>query len=205
MTTFDLVNEYFKDLVFKNVETKNGFCIYAAKINSRLAGGYKRYVLLFVPTALSFKTQDHIYNLEWENLQTRTIIHNYNINSQKWDGMNGGVQNILDNLRGIGGEIPIFEVDQRTDKSTSYHVPDGSVNVELLHDPKKKTIYQYNNKMNMEGILSTFNSSITRKRNVINTHVNRTQIQHIPHPSRDNWFTVPLPDTSPKERDYILL
>lgn len=141
----EIFNACFKDLVFTRVDEKQGFVIYGAGIATGLGGGHSRYVLLFVPVHLAFKNQARIYDLPWQNLQTRNLAYSYRLKSQQWV---------------LTRDIPdvLLEIRQR-DKSYSTYAAEGfPFEVLLLHDPKKKTIYQYHNKIMLDAAISTFDA-----------------------------------------------
>lgn len=141
----DIFNAYFQNLIFTKVDSKEGFAIYGAGIASGLAGGVKRYVLLFVPESQAYKRQARIYELSWQNLQTRSLSGSYRLKSQTWT-LPRNVPDVL------------FEIKERTKTHSLYvstHIPFELV---LLHNPKKKTIYQYNSKIMLSGAVEIFNT-----------------------------------------------
>lgn len=140
----DAFNSYFKDLIFTRVDEKQGFVVYGAGIATGLGGGYMHYVLLFVPSHLAFKTQSRINELPWQNLQTRNLTYSYRLKSQPWV---------------MPRDIPdvLLEVKSRNKQYSTYISDDIPFEILLLHDSKKKTIYQYNNKINLSAAINTFN------------------------------------------------
>lgn len=144
MSVFD---SYFDNLVFTLVEKKEGFGVYVAQLNSGLAGGLNQYVILFVPEYLSIKERGRIHSLPWQNLQTREITWNYRLPKQKWR-LDSGFPDVQ------------LYVQQRTKEFTKYGVSEANdsfpYEIQLLHNPKKKTIYQYHNKMLLSAAVSTF-------------------------------------------------
>ena len=145
-------NILFGKLLFTLVEiNKSGYDLYAAAVKGQLMGGKKRYVILSVPFELSpHKQKERIDNLRWESIQTRTLENSYPLIPQEWV---------------IPRDFPIivFNVKNRLDTYSEYFNEQMQVEVLILHDPKKKTIYQYNNNMELIAILETF-SAIFRKR-----------------------------------------
>lgn len=146
-------NVLFGKLVFTLVEiNKNGYDLYAAAVKGQLMGGKKRYVILSVPFDLSAHNQkERINNLRWESIQTRTLENSYPLVPQEWI---------------IPRDFPIiiFGVKNRLPTYSEYFNDEIDTEVLILHDPKKKTIYQFKNNMELVAILETF-SAIFRKRN----------------------------------------
>lgn len=141
----DIFDEYFKTLIFTHVDVKEGFAVYAARIDTGLCA-QSRYVLLFVEERFAFKRQARIRELKWKNLQTRTLQNSYNIKKQGWRAPRS---------------IPDFmlKVKERTNGYTSYVSAEGPFPVEilLLHSPKKKTKYQHPNSMLFSSSIELFN------------------------------------------------
>lgn len=147
----DIINEYFKDLVFtKVVENREGYAIYGAGISSGIGGQISRYVLVFVPVMYATKQQSKIKNLMWKNLQTRNLVDSYKLKPQRWTYE----RNISDYL---------LTIQERTNKHSSYIHPDFPFEVLLLHNPKKKTNYQYPNKINLSSAIEVFETIINYK------------------------------------------
>lgn len=150
----DLINKYFTGLTFTRIDEKGTpdgthFAVYGAGIAGMFGDGNALYVLLFVPAHLAVQTKGSISELPWENLQTRRLKYGYPLRKQSWKPP----RNLPD---------PIFQVTERTAGYTSYHGPQGfPFEVILLHDPRKKTKYQYYNKITLSSALETFSSSFT--------------------------------------------
>lgn len=143
----DIINSYFKSLIFSQVEEKQGYTIYGASIAGSLGGGTVRYILLFVPSHLAVKKKAKIYDLPWKNLQTRELQYSYRLPKQAWNPE----RELPD---------PVFNIVKRDKKSSQYSQVEGYFPFEvlLLHNPKKKTVYQYRNKITLSAILRTFSS-----------------------------------------------
>lgn len=141
----DILNFYFKDLLFTQVDRKQGYTIYGAAIKSMIGGGKQRYILLFVSNHLAIKKQAKITELPWQNLQTRNLQYSYKLKRQDWMPPRD-MPNIL------------FGVVNRTKNYSTYYNPEFPFEIILLHEAKKKTMYQYNNKLTLTSIIETFNS-----------------------------------------------
>lgn len=167
----EVINKYFETLVFTKLEEKktpegSSFFIYGAKTQSMYEDGLINYVLLFVPSHLSIKTKARITELPWESLQTRRLKTNYKIVKQLWKPERG-IEDVL------------LNVVSRERRYSVYH---GSSNfpfeILLLHNPRKKTVYQFNNKIALSSALATFCLTLkyTGQLPAIN-YTNRAQIQ----------------------------
>ena len=169
----DLLNSYFKKLIFTQIEEKEGHVIYGAGIASGLAGGKRRYVLLFVPKQFAIPRRARIHELKWQNLQTRELQYSYNLKRQAWK-MERDVQDIL------------LQVNDRNKKFSMYASESENFPFEvlLLNDPKKKSIYQYRNRLTLTAAVEMFNSLF----NYTGEHPSPVP-HHIPNiPSVSNWF-----------------
>jgi len=147
----EIINHYFKNLLFtKVVENKEGYAIYGAGIFSGIGGGKMRYVLLFVPVSDAFQRQAKIHELKWKNLQTRTLEDSYKLKTQRWV---------------LPTNIPDFllSVQTRNKKYSIYTNPEIPFEILLLHNPRKKTEYQYRNKMMLSAAIDMFETIISYK------------------------------------------
>ena len=141
----ELINDYLKDLVFIRVEDKEGYAVYAAKISGLLGAGKSRYALAFVPIALASAKTSFIHNLRWQNVQLRTLQYGYRIKRQVWKPPN----DLPD---------PIMEVKSRQQEYSRYLIPGYPFEILLLHNPRKKTVYQYQNKVFISSAIGEFDS-----------------------------------------------
>lgn len=147
----NFINEYFKDLVFTRVvDNREGYAIYGAGISSGIGGEKMRYVLLFVPVLYSSKRQSKIKDLMWKNLQTRNLVDSYKLKPQRWSYD----RDVTDFL---------LTIQERTKKHSIYTNPELPFEILLLHNPKKKTDYQYSNKINLSSAIELFETIINYK------------------------------------------
>jgi len=142
----EVVNAILASLVFDKVDQKEGFTIYAALTPSALGDGHKQYFLAFVPTHLAVLNRARLHELNWQNVQSRSIAKGYRITPQKWDMP----RNIAD---------PIFTMQSRERDYSSY-TSDVPVEMLLLNDVKKHTKYQHHNRVSLSGALATFSCVI---------------------------------------------
>ena len=142
------LNTFFSSLLFTKIKETDGYAIYGAGISGSMLGK-NMYVLLFVEKRMSLLPQAHIRDLQWKSLQTRSLKHQYPLKKQLF--LPPKIKNIV---------LPIVN---RSISSTKYLYREGNNEIEvlLLHDPKKKSAYQYYDKMSLSGCLDTFNCVIS--------------------------------------------
>lgn len=164
-----LLNGYFAGLMFTRLEQKEGFVLYGACVASGLAGGYKRYIIALVPATKAHLDRCTIAELQWKVLQARVLFRSYRLREQAWKM-----------TRDMGDMI--LRVKQR-DAKASHYQPESCVKtrlpqmyeIVLLHDPKKKTQYQYNNRITLSAAVETFHMIFT-------IHETPITNSHPPHP-----------------------
>jgi hypothetical protein len=150
----DIINKCFDGVVLVKVENKEGFSIYAAALNSSFGDGNKQYILAFVPEHLSILEKAHLGELQWENVQTRLLSNGYKLPTgksmpqQKWV-IPKGVENFM------------FNIKNRDESKSRYSAEGHPLELILIHDPKKKSQYQYHNKFNLLAALSSFRCVIS--------------------------------------------
>lgn len=129
-TGITIVNKYFEGLVFSKVEEKDGFAVYMARIADQLISDGSKYVVAFVPLHLAVKVQAKLSELAWQNLQTRTVKQSYRIPPQRWVVPQG---------------VPFlrFTLVSRTSTHTLYKSDQIPFELLMMHNEKKKTLYQY--------------------------------------------------------------
>ncbi len=148
----DIFNQLFGGLVFDKVKMVNSYAMYAAKIQT-FTGNGQRYVFLLVPFDQASLGRAKISQLPWASLQTRMINDNYSISEQSMNPKS------LD-FRYADKKIKIT-VKNRNYERTEYFVP-LDIELSLLHDPKKKSMYQYNDSMDLRQALNTFQCIVKR-------------------------------------------
>jgi len=141
----EIINAYFDGIVFLKTDQKENYTIYASAISSSFGDGSKTYALAFVPAHMAILDRGYLKDLHWQNFQTRTLTNGWKIANQRWD---------LRKLKGL--PTPMFDVVERNEIKTKYKCESEPLEMILLHDPKKKSIYQYHNRINMLAALSTF-------------------------------------------------
>lgn len=145
----ELINYYFSRLTFTQVDEKDNFVVYGACVASGLGGGRKRYILLFVPMRYRGARQIRIDEVRWSCLQTRELEGSYRLKSQQWTIPHEG-------------EEYRFDIGRRTTGESIYYCHDlPSLKVSLLHDPRKKTKYQYHNRLLLKAMICLFRCVIT--------------------------------------------
>lgn len=147
-----IINNFFNDVIFKQVEYKDGYVIYAAELSSRFSNGTKNYALALVPEHLGILKEAFLDELFWVNVQTRNMKQRYNGYAP---------------IKGIWkpsmkqGENIMFDLIGRSQENNTF-VARGfpKLKMELLCDPKKKSIYQYNLTINLLAALLTYKCSL---------------------------------------------
>src|SRR5207253_2706248 len=124
-----LIESYFLKLIFKHVETKQGYFLYAACVG-KYGNERGKYVILFVPEGCSTIVTGTINQLRWRNLQTRTIKNEYKLPVQHWS-----IPRNVDDIE--------FQNMNRSDTESQYYSSQCPFEILLLHNPKKKTIFQW--------------------------------------------------------------
>lgn len=149
----DLLNKYFSRLTFEWVDQKQGYAIYAAGIYNLLGGDNCRFVVLFVPEHLGVLRTAKISELPWQNLQTRTCPKTtYKVRVQDWV--------FPSNLPNIN-----LVLQQRNKAYSIYSSEDPSFEFEvsLIHSPKKKSIYQYPNNIQLHWAIDQWSTVFNYK------------------------------------------
>lgn len=148
----DVFDEIFKNLYFYRIRPGGeGYMMYAAQLQSFI-GNAKRYVILFVQDRYAYYDKARINQLRWTSLQTRTIPDDYRIVEQMLD------PKALDTR--YHPKVRLY-LKARTDKQTEYNAP-MPIELALLHDPKRKTKYQYGDEMTLRQALATFQCVIKK-------------------------------------------
>jgi len=153
---------YFGHLTFTNIDFKNGYHIYGAGLNG-FSDGTRRYVFLIVDSKFAGPKGDKrkIDEIMWKNLQVRTIQNGYALREQSFKQPR------------IRNDMMAYIVSRSLEK-TIYQIEGIPISVEILHNLKKKSKYQYNDKITFSGILDTFSATITIRDEFIKS-------QHQPH------------------------
>lgn len=141
----EILNAYFDKLVFVKTEQKENFTIYAAALSSSFGDNKKTYALAFVPVHMAILDKGFLRDLHWQNFQTRTLNNGWRIPNQRWD---------MRNLKGL--PTPMFNAVERNEARTKYICESEPLEMVLLHDPKKKSVYQYHSRINLLAALATF-------------------------------------------------
>lgn len=144
----DVINKYFGKIIFIKSDLRENHSIYVAALSSSFQDGKKQYVLAFVPQHLAIADRGYLRELQWVNLQTRTMKNGYRLTTQRWDIAKG-----LDN--------PMFTMVERTENKTKYLSDLYPLEMVLLHDPKKTSKYQYHNHINLLAAMATFKCVIS--------------------------------------------
>lgn len=138
------VNYALGNLLFTKVDIKETDVLYAAKIVSSYADGNCSYIFLFVPKHLAIPDTAHAYELPWHNVQSRLLKVKYKLRQQRWDAPR---------------DVPSvrFNLQDRYPRYTSYLPENGETfTLLLLHDDRKRTIYQHHNHTTLMAALTSY-------------------------------------------------
>lgn len=146
----DIINLYFGKIVFQKVDLREDHAIYVAALSSSYQDGKKQYAMAFVPNHLAVLSRAYLSDLSWVNLQTRTMTtaNGYKMPPQRWEIPKGL-------------PTPMFTIIDRTENKSSYLSDELPLEMILIHDPKKKSKYQYHSHMNLLAALVTFKCVIS--------------------------------------------
>ena len=136
-----VLETFFKNLWFYHIEFSNEYAIYAAKIHSMFQKEH-RYIFVFVDTTKVSSPpsvgRERLADLPWVSLQTRLIPKD----SDHYSRYQLFPQELKFNAREVDGKL---RIQNRFAERSVYLSEDGSVQVELLHNPSNSSKYQFNN------------------------------------------------------------
>jgi hypothetical protein len=149
----NILNTYFDTLVFYYIEEKKGLAVYVASVAGMLGGDKMRCVIAFVPVHLGIVDKAKLKDLPWVNLQMRICPKGtYKTVAQKWKAP-------VNNCEIPDITLAVIDRDKTYSKcvstSPSVYFP---FDVLMIHSPKKNTIYQYPNTMNLHWAIDQFNT-----------------------------------------------
>lgn len=164
-----IFNHIFGSLVFTRVNSINskvtGYTTYAAKVQSFVGNG-SRYVLLVLRDEHATQKSGYLGQLKWVSFQTRTLSHEFTeylappnsfLKEQSLD------YKLMDpRYAEEQGSMKIkLNVKYRDMKKTDYFCP-LPIELEILHDEKKKGVYQYPDTLDIRQALNTFQCVIKK-------------------------------------------
>lgn len=155
MTQF--LNTMIDGLVFTNLQDdelgRDGiiYSLYVAVMKDMIKE--TRLIILKVPAYLATQEVAHASDLMWTTLQTLTLEDDED--HLRYSAMGRQVwKNTSDHdLEMVVGE--------RTTQESGYSHPELPFTVTIRHNPKKKSMYQYPNKMLVSSALNTFQATFT--------------------------------------------
>lgn len=162
MSTRDIVNFIFKDLVFTHVDDKDGYHVYSCQKIAQYSNGKKDLILAFVKFTQAPPEMCRLHEVYWRYMMTRTLGADeidpvyYNIPQQKW--------NLPPPEPSINPKLSFVE---RQDRSTSFRVPIDNSEVTLLHNISKSTKYQYSTNYHLIQALLTMNCVVKPNDDVV--------------------------------------
>jgi hypothetical protein len=184
----DIINYYFKGLNFKHIQDKQNFAIYVAAIKTLLTE-QQQYVIVFVPSHLAINQVANLAELSWQNLQTRLLpSKTYAILPQNW-----GPPKDAKNL-----DLILVE---RKDQHSIYECKtiEFPFEILMLHMAKKKSIYQYQENINLHWALNQFNTVLNyigKIHPIVNINNNEQQVVQQQYNPLQNWMNPNVTDGS---------
>lgn len=140
--------KYFKNPVMTKIKDQDNFSMWACKIYGLLSKEH-RYLIVFTtvdPSPVS--STKNLEDLQWVNLQTRTLTDNLNCKVHSYIPTNDTPLRVLITRTNI------------TDKTSTYSCSDLPLSVVLFHTAKKdKNTYQ--NQGTVVAALETYETSIS--------------------------------------------
>lgn len=187
----DIINAYLSGLLFTKVESKDGYAIYAALLSGALGADQKQYFLLFVPEHLAIASKCKAGEIPWKSMQARQIKYGYDkLVKQHWD------------IKKLPN--PIFRAEERTDRYTKYFSEDGfPLEMILINDIRRKSKYQYNERMNLIAAINTWQCVISESNEIKMEPVSDISHYHGKDYEPDVYFNYATPQQSYKTLDQV--
>ena len=146
--------DYYGDISLKKIKSENGYDVYATRVSSGLSLFRYIFVISESNTHNSFTALDGelktLNSLNWISFQTRTTDENYNVPTVTLIPTTLRNQKLSDIIRAI----------ERTENDTKYICDSLPIAISLIHDLKKKNVYQYPDACKLYQALETFNSVV---------------------------------------------
>jgi len=150
----EILNKYFDSLVFQYTEEKQNYVIYAAAVNGLVGGDKMRCIIAFVPAHLGIQNKARLSNLPWKNLQTRVCPKGtYKLSIQAWKPplLNSDIPEVMLSVNKREQNYSKYYVDSKCKEYFPFEVL-------MVNSPKKKTVYQYPNSMNLHWAIDQFST-----------------------------------------------
>ncbi len=153
----EVVEWHLDGLQFHKLEFRGPHVVYGAKVPSMFQSN-DRFVFATVDTTrhvFALAETTPLSGLPWDSVQTRLVARGGGRYQRA-----GPAQRMR--VAGRGAPDAALRVIDRTAEKTTYRSTSGQLLVELLHNPSKATMYQYNNTIGISSALDTFQAVITR-------------------------------------------
>ena len=165
---FEVFNKIFDSLIFYKTNPIQGnilttYTTYAAKLQS-FTSNSSRFVLLILRNEDAKYEKSTIHQLNWISLQTRTLSNEFTVGTKRdYLPIEGFDLKRLDTryVEERGDSKIKLNLKSRDYNKTEYFVP-LPIELELLHDVKKKSVYQYADTLELRQALSTFECVIKK-------------------------------------------
>jgi hypothetical protein len=146
--------DYYGDISLKKIKSENGYDVYATRVSSGLS--LFRYIFVISEsnnnnsvTALDGETKT-LNSINWISFQTRTTDENHNVPTITLMPSTTRNEKLSDIVRST----------ERTTNDTKYICDSLPIVLSLIHDLKKKNVYQYPDACKLYQALETFNSVV---------------------------------------------
>lgn len=143
---YNSFNLYFNNPIMVKTKDTNDYSMYMCKSYCLLANEHRYIIVLVRKDTNPINTKEKLIDLQWESLQTRSLIENYDVHSHNYQPRKIKELN-----------FPITRIDTQKESST-YKCDDLPITVTLLHTKNQN---QYQNKGTIIASLETFQTIIT--------------------------------------------
>ena len=145
----EALNKYYDNIIFTLVKQEGYYSVYAAKIGT-FVGYDDKFLFAVIPQHMSIKQTAKLPELYWVNFQTRHGNGMYkNLPKQYISSDRNSYPSVN------------FSILKRENEKSTYRNQKIPVELNLFHNPKKRTIYQFNDTINLGFALNTWDCIIT--------------------------------------------
>lgn len=146
-TVYGAFVDYFGDIQFKRIKQDQGYDIYACKTRTGLL--YIHYIYVIAQSRPHYKDYMTLNALDWDSLQTRKTEDVLSVPDNTYLIDDKKKQALPDTLN----------IKDRQKEFSSYITP-LPISIKILHDPKRKTVYQYPDSMKLYQAIETYDCII---------------------------------------------
>jgi hypothetical protein len=140
---YNLFLDYYGNILLSIVKTENNYDVYACKVVSYL--NLQKYIFVIVRHTENNPEEANLEELRWVSFQTRSTDDFYNCPSYSLELTPDKKKIMSDELAFINRSV-----------ATTSYATGIPIKVTLLHDPKKKHMYQYPDKCPLYMALESY-------------------------------------------------